>query len=124
MRTEPTGRIDGVDSDNPKAKFPDIKGKVKLAPEWLDTMIPPQWWPVANELIKIQKQYNVTADKMRMYIRLGSAIPIPLLEAVRQFASGELVVEITPAGDTATEPPTANIRPGIILPPSGIIKPN
>ena len=97
-------------ASEPTNLFPDIKGKVRLKPEWLDVMIPSQWWAVSNALIAIAEEYKVPADRMRLFIRVGSQIPMPLVEAVRQFAAGEMEIEIA-NGDTATEPPTAQVRP-------------
>lgn len=93
--------------------FPN-KGRVRIKPDWLDSMIPPQWFQVAEALAELAATNKVPADKMRLFIRVGSAMQgIPLVEAVRMMINGEIELRYE-NGDTATERPR---KSGLILPP-------
>lgn len=94
------------------------KKRVRLTPKWLDCMIPPNWFAVAERLAAMAEENKVPDDRMRLFISAASAIPnLPLLEGVRMLISGEIKLMAETQADTATEP-KAGPGSGLILPPS------
>ena len=93
------------------------KRRVRITPDWLDCMVPPMWFEVAERLAAMAADSKVPAARMRLFIQAASAIPnLPLVEGVRMMISGEIKLTAHTQADTATEPANGP-GSGLILPP-------
>lgn len=72
---------------------------IRLTPEYLNELIPPEWRAVAERLTQIQAEYLVPAERMRLFIRIGAQMDIPLAMAVENMANGQLqLIEVPGEG--------------------------
>lgn len=75
---------------------------IRITPEWLNELIPQEWRLVAERLCQIQAEYLVPAERMRLLIRIGAQMEIPLVMAVEGMAKGELqIIEVPGDGPGA-----------------------
>lgn len=56
-------------------------------------MIPPVWIQAAVRLDEIRATFDVPAERMELFVGLATSLPVPLVQAVQNFADGTWIIE-------------------------------